>query len=59
MGTGKSVTFTVDDLSLTGFDDIALTPACVANCNNVPEPTTLAVLGLGLAGLWFGRRQRI
>ena len=24
-----------------------------------PEPATMAVFGIGLAGLWFGRRKRL
>lgn len=34
-----------------GFDNIRLT-------ENVPEPGTLALLGLGLAGMGFGRRRK-
>ena len=46
MGTGNN-----DRYDITGLFE-------VRNAPNIPEPATLALLGLGLAGLGFGRRKR-
>jgi hypothetical protein len=39
-------------------DDIGWALVRVGNVQTVPEPTTLALMGLGLAGLGFSRRKK-
>ena len=56
-GTALSIDFG-GTANQTGYDNITFgsdTP-CAGNC--VPEPASLALFGLGLAGLGFGRRKR-
>lgn len=45
------------------FDNICVTSqvndsGCSASRSNVPEPASLALLGIGIAGLGFGRRKK-
>jgi hypothetical protein len=59
-GTAKSVSFAGAANQIV-FDDVtfgSVTPGSVPSDNDIPEPGTLALFGLGLAGLGFTRRRR-
>ncbi|MCB1933874.1 MAG: PEP-CTERM sorting domain-containing protein [Candidatus Accumulibacter sp.] len=59
-GIAKSVDFG-GTTNQTAYDNVtfgAATPCGPNGCTEVPEPASLALLGLGLAGLGFGRRKR-
>ena len=64
--SGKATTDTLtfdfsieDHNSTTGFmvDNVTFWPADIASTSSVPEPGTLALLGLGIAGIGFIRRR--
>jgi len=40
------------DVSLDNFETV-----CTTNCTSVPEPASIALLGLGIVGIGFGRRK--
>jgi len=48
------VTFTGNDFGFAGFSNEPIDTLVL----QTPEPATLALLGLGLAGLGFSRRKR-
>lgn len=58
-GTALSIDFG-GTANQTGFDNITFGAdiPCSGTNNCVPEPASLALFGLGLAGLGFGRRKR-
>ena len=56
-GLAKSINFG-GTANQTGFDDITVGSANAGDNGQVPEPASLALLGLGLAGLAASRRRK-
>ena len=56
-GTAKSIDFG-GTVNQTGYDDITLGSATPGTPGSVPEPASLALLGIGLAGLGAMRRRK-
>ena len=56
-GTARSINFG-GTANQTGFDNITFGSASPGGGTDVPEPGTLGLLGLGLAGVGFMRRRR-
>ena len=60
--TGNIVTFTQDSITLnlqdSWRDNNNVHVDLITSHNNVPEPTSLALLSLGLAGFGFTRRRK-
>jgi hypothetical protein len=40
-----------------GYEQLFISRANIANGNHVPEPSTLALFGLGMLGLWGSARM--
>lgn len=47
-----------DNIFLAGFYVTGEANVCTTNCNAVPEPDSIALFGLGFAGLGFVRRRK-
>jgi hypothetical protein len=59
-GTSTVITLTgTAGVEYIGLDNVNVACTSPSGCGTgVPEPRTLTLLGLGLAGIWFARRER-